>query len=248
MAHWNSDTGVFHTSASLCMGPCNFPEESITVYLCINRYYKLVHVIKACSGYFTLYVVVIPKNCACTLDQFVFWLSTASVEKLSSNDKHHNRLLRCWGWPGGVRNMCIMITYTNLKSLVASFSHTESVQSQRLVTNIQILVVQFIHKLSILQFTRCCNVVRSYQKLTSVASQGAIHVRRTLCFWTSVALVAQSCIVHNESLSVSHVRWINFSTYICIITSCCLPVHSWHRLRESPHRSMTVGCLRISRY
>ena len=102
--------------------------------------------------------------------------------------------------------MCIMITYTNLKSLVASFSHTESVQSQRLVTNIQILVVQFIHKLSILQFTRCCNVVRSYQKLTSVASQGAIHVKRTLCFWTSVALVAQSCIVHNESLSVSHVR------------------------------------------
>lgn len=89
---------------------------------------------------------------------------------------------------------------TNLKSPV-TFSLTESVQSQWLVTNmptvLQLLVVQFIH---ISRFTRCCNVVRSYQKLTSVASQGAIHVRRTLCFWTSVALVAQSCIVHNEAL------------------------------------------------
>ena len=40
----------------------------------------------------------------------------------------------------------------------------------------------------------------TYQKLTSVALQGAIHVRRTLCFWTSVAWVAQSCIVHNKAL------------------------------------------------
>ena len=137
------------------------------------------------------------------LDQFILWLSLRQLRDLSSDGsdaKHHNRVVisRRNNWEHVHYSGHVLLT--NLKSPV-TFSLTESVQSQRLVTNmstvLEVLVVQFIH---IPQFTRWCNVVGTYQKLTSVALQGAIHVRRTLCFWTSVALVAQSCIVHNKAL------------------------------------------------